>query len=432
MVAEFEPSTAAKTWALFVGLGLVMTGNGLQGAVLGLQSEDAGFGLGVTGLVMTAYFVGFLVGSRYAEYALRAVGHIRVFAALASVASATALVHAILVDPFVWAAMRFVFGLCMAGLYVVIESWLNDLATNATRGRLLGLYMLVGMGGISSGQLLLNVADPLTFTLLAVSSVVISLSLVPITLSTRSTPPIYAPESISFRQLVGLAPSGVLVSFMSGAALGSMIGLAAVYAASTDMTAQRISIFLAAPMIGSMVLQWPIGKLSDRVPRRGVIVGVASSAAAVGALLLVTDEGSYLAVVLMFILGGVAFPLYSLAIAVAIDWVPTTKIVGTTAVLVRVNGSGAIVGPLITALLLTIDAKLFFVMQIAPYVLIVAYLMYRITVADAVPVEDQSEFQMMPVRSSESVARLIGRRGARRRTQTRQAPRWGPGVGIED
>ena len=175
MATEFEPSHAAKTWALFVGLGLMMMGNGLQGAVLGLQAEDAGFGLGVTGLVMTGYFVGFLVGSRYAEHALRAVGHIRVFAALASVASSTALVHAVIVNPIAWAAMRFVFGLCMAGLYVVVESWLNDLASNETRGRLLGLYMLVGMGGLSLGQLLLNAADPLTFTLLAVASMLVSL-----------------------------------------------------------------------------------------------------------------------------------------------------------------------------------------------------------------------------------------------------------------
>jgi MFS family permease len=431
MATEFEPSHAAKTWALFVGLGLMMMGNGLQGAVLGLQAEDAGFGLGVTGLVMTGYFVGFLVGSRYAEHALRAVGHIRVFAALASVASSTALVHAVIVNPIAWAAMRFVFGLCMAGLYVVVESWLNDLASNETRGRLLGLYMLVGMGGLSLGQLLLNAADPLTFTLLAVASMLVSLSLVPITLSTRSAPPIYAPETMSFRELVRLAPSGVSVSFMSGAALGSLIGLAAVYAASTDMSAQRISLFLAAPMVGSVMLQVPIGRLSDRLPRRGVIVAVAAAAAVTGAALLVTPEGSATAIVLMFVLGGVAYPLYSLAIALAVDWVPPTKIVGTTAILVRVNGSGAIAGPIITALLLTFDPQLFFVMQIAPYLLIVGYLLYRIVVVDAVPVEEQSEFQVVPARASESVAQLVGRRGARGHSRTGGKPRWGPRGGID-
>ena len=147
--------------------------------------------------------------------------------------------------------------------------------------------------------------------------------------------------------------------------------------------------------------------------------------------MLVTPEGSATAIVLMFVLGGVAYPLYSLAIALAVDWVPPTKIVGTTAILVRVNGSGAIAGPIITALLLTFDPQLFFVMQIAPYLLIVGYLLYRIVVVDAVPVAEQSEFQVVPARASESVAQLVGRRGARGHSRTGGKPRLGPRGGID-
>ena len=190
-------STAAKTWALFAGISLISFGSGLSGVLLGVRAESEGFGTTVAGLVMTSYFVGFLAGTRYVEHALVSVGHIRVFAALASLASSVLLLQVIWIHPVSWALLRFLFGLCIAGLFVVAESWLNDLATNATRGRILAVYMVVTMASMAGGQLLINSADPSGFVLFAVGSVLVSMALVPITLSASSAPPGFSRRTLS-------------------------------------------------------------------------------------------------------------------------------------------------------------------------------------------------------------------------------------------
>ena len=409
-----ETSTAAKTWALFTGIALIMVGNGLQGVLLGVRSSNEGFGIGVTGLVMTCYFIGFLFGTSYAERALASVGHIRVFAALASTASSAALVHAVSVTPVTWAIMRFVFGLCMAGLYVVAESWLNDLATNSNRGRLLSIYMVVTMAGMASGQFLLNVADPNGFGLFVLASVLVSLALVPMMLSAASAPPLRVPERITLRELVAIVPTGAYVSFFGGASAGTLVGLGAVYASAVGMDSSRIPIFLAAPLLGGLVMQWPIGRISDKVPRRGVMVVVASVATVVSLALVPTAEGSWIAVGLMFLIGGTNFPLYSLGIAHTNDWLPYEKILGAAALLVRVNGMGAVVGPVAAALMMAlVDPVMFFWVLVATHAAVAVFIGYRIVFAEAVPVDDQRRFQAWPARASQLAVHLIPRRRRR-------------------
>ena len=233
-----EPSVnpAAASWALFTGIALVMVGNGLQGSLLGVRSELEGFSAPVSGAIMAAYFVGFLIGGRSATKALTLVGHIRVFAALASMVSAASLVHALAVHPLSWLAMRFATGLCMAGLYVVAESWINDLATNATRGRLLAVYMVVTMGGLAAGQFLLNVADPSGPDLFLLASILVSIALVPVVLSARGTPPTVIPERMSIGDLVREVPTGVTVSFLIGVAQGALVGMGAFYATRAGLS----------------------------------------------------------------------------------------------------------------------------------------------------------------------------------------------------
>lgn len=406
-----ETSTVAKTWALFAGIALIMVGNGLQGVLLGVRSANEGFGIGVTGLVMTCYFIGFFFGTSYAERALGSVGHIRVFAALASTASSAALIHAISVTPVTWAIMRFLFGLCMAGLYVVAESWLNDLATNANRGRLLSIYMVVTMAGMASGQFLLNVADPNGFTLFVVASVLVSLALVPITLSAASAPPLRTPEKIGFKELIEIVPTGAYVAFLGGAAAGTLVGLGAVYAAAVGMSDSRIAIFLAAPLFGGLVMQWPIGRLSDAVPRRGVMIVVAIAATAASVALVAVDEGSWAAVAVMFVVGGTNFPLYALGIAHTNDWLPYEKINGAAALLVRVNGAGAVVGPVTAAILMAaVGPVMFFWVLVGTHAAIALFLGYRIVIADAVPIDRQRTFQAWPARASQLAVQLIPKR----------------------
>ena len=233
-----SPSRRRAAAALLLGFGILMVGNGLGGIVVGVRAELEGFDGVVTGLVMAAYFAGFLLGSRLSAR-LMGRSDIRVFAALASMASTAALIHAIAIEPVVWVAARFLTGACMAGLYVVAESWLNDIATNATRGRLLASYMIVTMIAMAAGQLLLDTADPTGLTLFVVASVLVSLSLVPISLSTTSAPPVIVPEAMSMQELVGLVPTGVVSIIGSGMTAGAVMGLGAVYAARKDSMPPR-------------------------------------------------------------------------------------------------------------------------------------------------------------------------------------------------
>lgn len=404
-------SVAAATWALFLGLALVMMGNGLNGSVLGVRSEAEGFGLAVTGVVMAAYFAGFLAGTLFAEFALKTVGHIRVFAALASMASSAVLVHALSVNPVTWAVMRFVFGGCMAGLYVVVESWLNDLATNKTRGRLLSIYMIVTMGGISLGQLMLNFDDGSGLRLFILASVLVSVSLVPVTLSASSAPPFAVPEPMGLRSLAKVVPTGIVTSFFTGAATGGLMGMGAVYAASAGLSQSRISLFLTAPLIGSIASQWPIGWLSDRFPRRGVMLAVASLGSFGALAALMVDDGATGAMLAMGLVGAMMFPLYSLSIAYTNDWIRVEQILGASATLIRVNGMGAIVGPLAAAgLMAGFGARFLFWWIAGSLGAIAVYLLFRVLAKDPLPFDQQRAYVTFPARASSAAANLIPRR----------------------
>lgn len=396
-----------------------MVGNGLNTSVLGVRSQAEGFGLTVTGVIMAAYFAGFLAGTVSAERMLRSVGHIRVFAALASTASSAVLIHAVAAEPVAWALMRFVFGACMAGLYVVVESWLNDLATNATRGRILSVYMIVSMGGIGVGQLMLNVADPAGFRLFVVASVLVSMSLVPVTLSARSSPPVAVPEPMPLRRLLSIAPTGVVGVFWVGASLGALMGMGAVYAAAAGMSQSRISVFLVAPFVGAILFQWPIGRLADRLPRRGVIVAVGAVAVAASAVPLFVPDGSMVAVLAVGVVGGTYFPLYSLVVAYTNDWLTPSQMLGASATLVRVNGAGSIVGPLGAAVVMHVaGTHAYFFALAAAGVPVVVYVLYRIVAVDGLPVERQRRVLPLSARATAVAAML----GTRRRTDDAERP----------
>lgn len=406
-----KSNAAAASWALFAGIALVMIGNGLQGSLVGVRSEYEGFSSAAAGAVMTCYFIGFLAGGRFASRALGTVGHIRVFAALASAASTAALVHALWVSPLTWGLTRLVTGLCMAGLYVVAESWINDLATNGTRGRLLAIYMVVTMGGVAIGQFLLNAADPRGFELFVISSVLISLSLIPVSLSASSTPPTAVPVPMSLRDLAGIAPTGLTVSALAGMAHGSLLGMGAVYAAGVGLAPSQIAVFMGAPMVGGVALQYPIGLLSDRVSRRGIIFAVALAAAACALALVVAPAGSVVSYGLMFLVGGFSFPLYSLGIAYTNDWIRPEQATGASASLVMTSGIGAILGPPLAALLITAFGHgQYFVALVLAHGAVAAYVGWRIVFRDPLPLSRQGHFLPFPARASAVATQLLTRR----------------------
>lgn len=409
---------AAATWALFAGIALLMLGNGMQASLIGIRSELEGFGTGVSGAIMTAYFIGFLAGTGVATRAVTSVGHIRVFAALASMASSAALVHAVAVHPVAWFLMRFTTGLCMAGLYVVAESWIAGMSTPVNRGRLLAVYMVVSMGGLAGGQFLLNAAAPEGFELFVIASVLISLALVPVALSGSSTPPTNTREELSIRQLAREVPTGVTVSALSGMSAGALLGMGAVYATRAGLSPSQVAVFMGAPMAGGVALQLPIGTLSDRVSRRGVMLAVAAMATTTAALLVVLPVGGWSASLAMFALGGCSFPLYALGIAYTHDWIRAEQATGASAALVTVNGIGAIMGPPVAAGLIAVGGEqAFFICLVATHGLVALSLLYRILVREGLPVARQGRFIPIPARASANAIALLNRRSREPRSK---------------
>ena len=281
----------------------MMLGVGLQGTLLGLRASLEGFPTVVTGVIMSAYFAGFVGGSLMTPLMVARVGHIRVFAALASTASIAVLVHGVVVVPWVWMLMRLLSGFCMAGLYIVAESWINDRATNESRGKLMSLYMVIALGSLGLGQFLLNVADPAGVLLFLLASALVSLAVVPISLTSGSAPSHDEPESMGIRTLWKVSPLGLVGVMAEGMAAAAFYGMGAVYAKDQGMDAFQVSMLMAVATFGGMALQWPVGHASDRHDRRTVIA-VASVVGGLAAISAVFVSGT-LQLVAVALLGGV-------------------------------------------------------------------------------------------------------------------------------
>jgi len=405
-----KPSITSNAWSLFLGIALLQAGVGLQRPLLGLRAEEAGFSTLTASLVMALYYAGFIVGTRFVGHALAKVGHIRTFAGLASTASSIVLLQGLWISPISWGLCRLTFGVCCAALYVVAESWLNDLATNESRGRILSVYTVIAVGATMSGQYAIGVATTRGFTLFAVASVMVSMALVPIALSSRTAPPVAVPEPFTLRALHAIVPTGIVVCFLSGMTLGIIIGLGPVYGAANGWEAIQVAHFVGAPLFGSVLLQMPIGRLSDRVPRRGVLTAASAAAGAMCFVMLAISETGLVSILCLGLMGGMAFPIYSITVAYTNDWLRTEQMTGAAALLVRVHGVGAFVGPLVTAPAMSVSLNMYFFTPAIIFVVMTGYLLYRVFLHDAPSVEEQGRFQPFPLRASRMVVALLYRR----------------------
>ena len=400
----------SSAWALLLGIALIMLGNGLQNTLLGVRATLEGFGTGTTGLVMTAYFAGFVAGSVIVPRLLANVGHVRVFAALASLASGATLVHTVFVTPLSWGLIRIATGFCFAGLYVVAESWINEAATNKTRGQLLSIYMIMVLGGTGSGQLLMNLWDPRGFELFVLVSVLISFALIPITLSVGRAPPFEAPESIGIRALFRASPLGVAGAFLIGIAHSALYSMGPVFAIEIGLNVERVALFIAGALFGGLVLQWPIGWLSDRFDRRRVIVAVAWVAATASIVAGVGGIDSYaMLIASTTLLGGMSMPLYSLCGAHTNDHLTPRQIVAASATLVLVGGIGLTMGPLLAAVLMQAAGSqgIFWLLTLV-HACIGAYGLYRMMRREPVPLDEQRSYDPVSLRTSPIVQAQIG------------------------
>jgi len=340
-------------WALFFGVSLLTLGNGLQGTLLGLRASLSGFETGVTGAVMACYYVGYVLGSLVTPVLIRRVGHIRVFAALASLVSFAPLAHSLFVLPWFWAVIRILAGISMAGIFIITESWLNNEASNENRGRMLSAYIIVCQLSMAGGQFLLNLADPQGFELFILMSALFSLAVVPIALSRRSAPTFVDTGDISLRELFARVPLTVSGVFLVSLGYGAFYAMGSVYALRTGFESSDIAGFMAAALFGAVVLQWPLGMMSDRVDRRKLVLAACLGVVAVGVALAVLPKGMPVTVqLLMFVFGGLSFPLYALFLALAGDYLEPGMLVAACSKIVLINGAGSALGPLAVAVLM--------------------------------------------------------------------------------
>ena len=339
-----------NTWAIFFGFAIICLGHGLQGTLIGVRSVIEGFSFVSAGVIIAGYYVGYLTGAILIPIFLRQVGHIRVFAALASLASIAILLHSIFLDPVSWFIIRIITGISLSGIYVIMESWLNDRSTNQTRGQLLGIYMIVTFVFVGLGQLLLNLSDPSKVDLFILVSILLSFALLPILLSKTDQPDITDPKYFSIKEFYILSPLGFVAALFTGLAHSAVFGYGAIYASSKGLSVLEVSIFMVIISSFGALSQWPIGFLSDKIDRRVILIAVTFIAAGLSIFIVIS---SYISLILFFIItalyASMCLPMFSLAVAHVNDFLKPNQIVSASSTFNILIGIGSILGPLVVA-----------------------------------------------------------------------------------
>jgi len=385
-------------WALLFGITLLMIGHGLQGTLLSLGTALAGFPTGLAGIVLSGYFLGLLAGSLTVRHLIARVGHVRVFAAMASIASTTILFHVLVIEPFSWLVLRLVTGYCFAGIYIVAESWLNAISGNETRGRLLAVYMALQTLGFSLGPLLLNFADPGGFEPFVHVSALVSLAVVPMLLTAVPTPPPSPSQRFGLRELYTTSPLGFVAIVGVGVTLGAVMSIGPLFGRAIGLDVLGITFLMAVLSVGGALFQWPFGRVSDHVDRRKVLIVAAVGAAAWIVLAHLADGTHLWLFYLSFLLfSGFTYPLYSLSVAHTNDFLRTEQMVAASSAILLANGVGASLGPSLAGLALDRFGPGGFVAFVAAVNLAVAVFgIWRMTVRPPVPVEERGPFVPLP------------------------------------
>ncbi|CAH1387263.1 MFS transporter [Candidatus Nitrotoga sp. M5] len=387
--------TLAKASALLFGVAILLAGQGLQGILVPTRAALENFSTVTIGAIGASYFLGFTIGCLRGGALLRGVGHVRVFAAMTAAASSMPLVLGLWADPWLWGVLRFLTGFCFAVLYVVIESWLNGCANNETRGRLFSIYVFITLTVIALGQLMMFLYDPRELELFVVTSILVSLALIPVVLSRSDEPVKPQVVRLNLRRLFELSPSGSASCFAAGLTNGSFWAISAVFASQVTGNTDSAAWYMTSGVIGGAICQWPLGLLSDRLDRRRVLAFIALGAGVAG--MVIVFAGSRIPELSLMLLGalwgGLAFPLYSIAVALINDHARFDEYVQVSSGLLLLYGLGAIAGPLLAALVIgAFGPSGLYVFSSAVHLSLSVYVGRRALQRLSVPTEQRSDF----------------------------------------
>ncbi len=393
--------------ALMISAGILIMGNGLQGTLLPVRAQLEHFSTPTIGIMGSFYFIGFGLGCVLGPLVIKRVGHIRTFAALAAVAAAVPLVHAIFPDPWPWTFLRVFTGLCFAGLYTVIESWLNERATNETRGQILSLYVVVNFAAIVAGQMLIGIGEPIGFELFSLVAIMVTLAVVPIAMTTASAP--QPPTAVRLRllRLYRLSPVGFVGCVVVGVTNGAFWTLAPAFVTATTGTTDSVAFFMSVAVAGGALLQWPLGRLSDRFDRRWVIIGTCFAGIASGVSLYLfgpVPTGLYVAA---FAFGGSALSMYALCVAHANDYVDPADAVETSSGLLLTFAAGAVLGPFLGSIVMgSVGPGGLFLYTALFHALLAAFAFYRMRRRATLPSGEKERFVAVEPRLGAQVYEL--------------------------
>ena len=397
--------TILNSWALFSGFGLIMIAHTLQGTLLNINSVFFNFSDFEIGYVFTGYFIGFLFSSIQCPKLIKNVGHIRVFAAFASLGSIAILLHWIFVDPVLWLIFRMITGFSYAAIYIVCESWLNDRADNQTRGQLIGFYMIILYISTSIGVMLINIGTTTEAHLYILSSLLISFALVPILLTKKPAPEFTTPKFLSLKDLYNKSPMAFVGSFTIGMIYSALFGLIAVFGAKIGFSIFQISILVFVNMFIGAIFQYPIGKISDRYDRRTILFVL--NLIAIGSLILAFIFGSFSFYVLLVFIGihsAVSLPYYAVVISHMNDFLEKDEIVSASSTLTLVNALGMVAGPMLASGFMAYFGPYgFFIYMIVVYPLVAPYNYFRIRVGRTSDIYEENTPSMIVPRNTSSI-----------------------------
>lgn len=335
---------------LLLAAGILLAGNGLQGTLIAIRGDLEGFSPTLIGLMGTTYYFGFLIGCMYVPRLLQSVGHIRTFAALAAIAASTSLALVLIVEPVTWIVIRFLSGLCFSGLFTSIDSWLNARATNENRGHVLSIYRTIDIFAVTGSQYLLPLFGSDGFSIFAIMAMMICLSLVPVSIADRSSPEAPAALRLDLGLVWRISPLACLAGFTIGLTNSAFRLVGPIYAQEIGFSPSDVATFMSAGILGGAVLQYPLGRISDRIDRRYVLMASTTGAVLSAlAITLVAGTDPTMNFVAIFLFGAFSLPLYSLAAAHANDHAAGGQFVQISAGLLFFFSLGAMMGPAVSA-----------------------------------------------------------------------------------